>query len=138
MSPRAKKNLVAGLLVALSLWPVAHVFLVTRYEIDPWEFMGWGMYSMPSPQVHVRMEQLIDGHGYVVRPSDATLERLDAFSAARTRFGRFARVEELGAEVLELEPQMEGIVVILRRWELDRETAHFDYRETKHSFLAER
>lgn len=138
MSTRAKKNGVAALLVSLALWPVVHLFLSTRYEIDPWEFMGWGMYALPSPQVHVRIERLIDGRPYVIRPSDATLERLDAFSTARTRFGLFAKVEELGPEILALEPEMEGIVVILRRWELDRESARFGYREEEYSFDRDR
>lgn len=134
MSLEAKKKLVTGILVVLALWPGLHLFLSSRYQIDPWEFFGWGMYALPSPQVHMRIEQVIDGRPLLVRPTDATLQRLDAFAQARSRFGRFADLDHLGADVLALEPQMQGIVVVLRRWALDRETATFDFEETRHPF----
>ena len=131
---RRKTNAIATLVLALALWPAAHLFLAVRYEIDPWEFLGWGMYSLPGPQVHARIEQLVEGRSVIVRPSDRTLARLDRFANARSRFGRFASVDELGRDVLALEPQMEGVVVILRRWTMDRETARFDYTEERFPF----
>jgi hypothetical protein len=33
---------------------------------------------------------------------------------------------------------MEGVVVVLRRWTLDRESAHFDYTEQRFPFQRER
>lgn len=133
MSPM-RKQCVAGIVVVLALWPAVHLFLAVRYEIDPWEFMGWGMYSLPSPQVHARMEALVDGRPLIVRPRDETLARLASFATARTRFGRFASVEALGRDLLALEPQMQGVVVILRRWTLDRESATFDFQEERFRF----
>ncbi len=134
MSLGAKRKLVTGILLVLALWPGVHLLLSSHYQIDPWEFFGWGMYALPSPQVHVRIEQLVDGRPLLVRPSDATLERLDAFARERSRFGRFAELDVLGRDLLALEPQMQGIVVVLRRWELDRKTALFDFDETRHRF----
>jgi hypothetical protein len=129
-----KKQIIAAVVLVLAIWPAGHLFLASRYQIDPWEFLGWGMYSLPSRQVHVRIEQLIDGRPVIVRPSDATLARLGEFSKARTRFGRFASIDALGAEILALEPQMRGVVVVVRRWELDPRTAHFDFQEERHAF----
>ena len=129
-----KTHLLAAAVVVLALWPAVHLFLAVRYEIDPWEFLGWGMYALPSPQVHVRIEQLVGGRSVIVRPSDRTLARLDRFATERTRFGRFASVDRLGREVLALEPQMEGVVVILRRWTLDRGSATFDFSEERFPF----
>lgn len=134
MRTEARKRLAAAVVCALALWPAVHLFLSSRYQIDPWEFFGWGMYALPSPQVHLRMEQLVDGRPVIVRPSEATLERLEKFARDRTRFGRFASIDTLGREILDLEPQMQGVAVILRRWELDRQTACFDFREERHEF----
>ncbi len=138
MSLGAKKKLLAGILLVLGVWPGVHLFLSSRYQIDPWEFFGWGMYALPSPQVHVRIEQLVAGRPLLVRPSDSTLERLDTFARERSRFGLFASVDELGRDLLALEPEMQGIVVIVRRWELDLETASFDFEETRHPFQRDR
>ena len=129
-----KKNALAAMVLALALWPVAHLFLATRYQVDPWEFMGWGMYALPSPQVHVRMEQLLDGRSLLVRPSDASLARLDAFAARRTRLGELVAIDALGADLLALNPEMDGVAVIVRRWALDPETAYFDFEEERHHF----
>jgi hypothetical protein len=129
-----KRKLLAGIVVLLATWPIAHMIGVARYRIDAWEFLGWGMYSLPSPQVHVRIEQLVEGRPLLVRPSEATLAVLDDFSSRRTRFGSLAEVEPVARRVLALEPHMEGVELILRRWELDRETAHFDFTETRHRF----
>ena len=129
-----KTKVIATVVLVLALWPALHILLASRYQIDPWEFLGWGMYALPSPQVHVRMEQLILGRSVIVRPSDATTARLNEFAAARTRFGLFASVDALGAEILTLEPQMQGVMVILRRWELDRKTARFDFQEQRYRF----
>jgi hypothetical protein len=136
MSAR-KERLVAGVVLALALWPAVHLFLVARFEIDPWELMGWGMYSVPGPQVHARMEQLVEGRPLLVRPSDASLARLDAFATARSHLGRLVSVDALGRDLLALEPEMEGVVVILRRWSLDRDSAHFDFREERFRFERE-
>ncbi len=134
MSAR-KKSLLATAVVLLAAWPAVHMILVARCQIDPWEFLGWGMYSLPSPQVHVRVEQLVDGRPVLVRPSNATLARLDRFATWRTRLGKLASIDALGSEVLALEPGMEGVEIVLRRWSLDRETASFDFRESRHRFV---
>jgi hypothetical protein len=134
MSTEAKKKLVAVIVCIVALWPGLHLYLSARYEIDPWEFFGWGMYALPSPQVHIRLEQLVDGRPLIVRPSDETLARLEALSHARTRFGKFASLEDAGREILALEPQMQGIVLVVRRWQLDRKTARFDFTEQRHRY----
>ena len=130
----AKRRALAAAVVVLAIWPALHLALAVRYEIDPWEFLGWGMYALPSPQVHARVEQLVDGRSVMVRPSDRSLARLDAFATARTRFGRLASVDALGSDLLALEPQMEGVAVVLRRWVLDPETASFEYTEERFEF----
>ena len=134
MSTESTKKLLAAIVCALALWPALHLWLSARYEIDPWEFFGWGMYALPSPQVHVRLEQLVDGRPLIVRPSDETLAQLDALASARTRFGQLASIETTARPILAREPQMQGIVLVLRRWHLDRETAHFDFTEERHPF----
>ncbi len=134
MSTEAKKKLVAVIVCIVALWPGLHLVLSARYEIDPWEFFGWGMYALPSPQVHIRLEQLVDGRPLIVRPSDETLAQLEALSHARTRFGKFASIEDAGHEILALEPQMQGIVLVVRRWQLDHKTARFDFTEETHRF----
>jgi hypothetical protein len=134
MSARALERTIAAILLAVAVWPIAHLVLVARFEVDPWELFGWGMYAAPSPQVQIRLEQLYEGRSLVVRPSDATLEALNEFARLRTRLGRFVSLDATADEVLALEPQMEGVALVLRRWSLDRETARFGYTETRHEY----
>jgi hypothetical protein len=44
---RVKSRIVHGVLVVLTLWPAAHIYLVERYDMSPWKLAGWGMYSAP-------------------------------------------------------------------------------------------
>lgn len=46
-SARAKTAVVGGALVALTIWPLVHLWLVARYDVSPWKLAGWGMYSAP-------------------------------------------------------------------------------------------
>ena len=48
MSLRAKQYVLAGLLLLLALWPLAHRALVVRYRVDPWRLFGWAMYCTPK------------------------------------------------------------------------------------------
>lgn len=137
MSTRALERTIALILVAVAAWPIAHRVLVARFEVDPWELFGWGMYATPSPQVQVRLEQLYEGRSLIVRPSDATLKVLNEFAQRRTRLGRFVSLDSTAEEILALEPQMEGVALLVRRWSLDQETARFGYTETRHEYRRE-
>jgi hypothetical protein len=134
MSASHRKQALALLVCLLALWPAVHLWLSARYEIDPWELFGWGMYALPSPQVHIRLEQLVDSRPLIVRPSDETRALLDELARARTRFGQLVSLEDTASRILTHEPQMQGIVLVVRRWHLDRETANFDFTEERHRF----
>lgn len=48
------KKLVALLALALlTAWPIAHHILVERYELSPWKFFGWSMYTKRDAMVRI-------------------------------------------------------------------------------------
>lgn len=51
MSFFAKRHLVIGLLVAISLWPLAHHAIVRSTGLSPWKGFGWSMYCVPPRNV---------------------------------------------------------------------------------------
>ena len=48
-----KKGAVFLLMLTLSVWPIAHHWMVTTWDMDPWRFFGFSMYSMPKSRVAV-------------------------------------------------------------------------------------
>ncbi len=43
-----RANARRALLIALLLWPLAHMALARQVGFSPWRFGGWGMYAVPE------------------------------------------------------------------------------------------
>jgi hypothetical protein len=46
-----KKRAVFLLMVVLSVWPLAHHWMATTWDMDPWRFFGFSMYAVPKSRV---------------------------------------------------------------------------------------
>jgi hypothetical protein len=82
----------AGLIV-LTVWPVVHLGLVWRYDVNPWKLAGWGMYSAPQLPGEVQVFCLTpDVVGrYELRTIQPDLQpALRAFQRSRLGLGRLA------------------------------------------------
>lgn len=47
-SPALSNTVSLVVIVVVILWPALHMFAVRHLAINPWEFGGWGMYSVPE------------------------------------------------------------------------------------------
>lgn len=43
----AKRRLVHGALLLLAVWPLVHLGLAWRWDLNSWKLGGWGMYATP-------------------------------------------------------------------------------------------
>lgn len=50
MTLSAKRRWVHLALVLFTLWPLAHMLLVKKYDLSAWKLAGWGMYATPRPE----------------------------------------------------------------------------------------
>ena len=112
---RATKSsvLTVGLVVVL-LWPVAHFFLVERYDVSAWKFGGWAMYSRLGPQAHVKLGVTRDG---VTEELDWSSMPLRIRKAATTfqwrtrQYGLLARSDTLAAAMLKGFPTAQIVTI---------------------------
>lgn len=139
MSTSQKTRVVNAMLVALTLWPLVHLWLVVRFDVSSWKLAGWGMYATP------RLRRVSLGAFGVVRGTGAR-ERLSALPSElqsetvafieRHRFlRRLARPDAVGRALLDAHPEWERVVVMVAWNDVDRtsgmvvmKTAEYTYR----------
>lgn len=115
--------MLVALLGAVALWPAVHHGVARSFETDPWKLFGWAMYAAPPGRVQVRVDRVDEG-GRRPLPLLGELARArDAFARRRASLGRLARADALARRVLDASPELREIVVVVRRWGLDRRSA---------------
>lgn len=132
MSGSPRQRIMRGVVLFVALWPFAHLGLVARYEIDPWEFFGWAMYSQPAARVQIRVDVERDGTRKGLRAMGALREAIREQARRRTALGRLASHDPLARRVLQSDPGIDAAWIVERRVYLDEETARLagDERET--------
>ncbi len=137
MTLATKRRLVAGGLIVLALWPLAHRVLVARFELDPWRFFGWAMYCTPKLPVRVHLFAVTDGQRE--RIEIRTLKRrvrraVYALPRRRAVFGRLASPAPVGRLLLAARPRAEAVEIEIERWTLDPATASIVDRRTVYRY----
>ena len=86
MIARGKRRIAGLILVVFTIWPLVHYQLVQRYQIDPWKFGGWAMYTVVNfvPQIDV----------YAIRDDGREELGLGSHAYPRAREAREALVKE--------------------------------------------
>ncbi len=110
---------MAGVVIAVMLWPAVHLGLVAAARVDPWEFFGWAMYSQPAARVQVRVEVERAGAREPLRAMGAMRRQVEAYARERTTLGRLASPDALLAAVFASDPSIEAIDLVLRDVRLD-------------------
>lgn len=123
MSPARRRALMMGTAAAVALWPVVHLAAVARYQIDPWEFFGWAMYSEPAARVQVRLDVVRGEERAPLRAMGALRERVVAYARRRTTLGELASAEGLVNAVFESDDSIDRVELTHRRISLDRSSA---------------
>ena len=122
-SGAGRRRLMRGVVLAVLVWPLIHLVLVARYEVDAWELFGWAMYARPAARVQVRVDVELEGARSPLRAMGETRQAIRDYARRRTALGRLAPPDALARSVLESRPDVEAVWIVLRRIELDRRTA---------------
>jgi len=132
-----KKRVFLVALLAFTLWPLAQIGLVARYDANPWKLAGWGMYSVPQFPADVRVlchtpDEVGTYELWTIAP---TLEPLQSkFLRRRLGLGRLARPTELAHALLDYYPAIDGVTIVVLQPVLDRRTGMVEEESTDYSY----
>lgn len=132
MSGSSRRRAMLAIIVFVLLWPVAHASLVARHGLDPWEFFGWAMYSLPAARVQVRVEVERDGETRPLRAMGEMRRRVRSFARRRTALGAFAPTESLAREIFAEDATIDAVIIVTREITLDPESSLLVGHDTKH------
>lgn len=114
MSSRQKTVAVALLLIAFTLWPIAHYVVAKHYFVNPWRLFGWAMYCVPIYQPQVRFFTIRDGQQLEIaypRVSRDHARAHDRFLAHRAHLGKLVEPDELGQAFFRQYPDLDQVTV---------------------------
>ena len=114
-----KRQIVHVALVALTVWPLAHIYLVERYDLSSWKLFGWGMYASPrfgyaGMEIYGRRR----GTGEFERltaPTPAIYERATAFLNQYKWLRRLTSSDALVRSVLDAHPEWDQLKIVVSR-----------------------
>ena len=134
MTSTAKKRAVAVLLALIAVWPAVHHVLAQRYLFDPWRFFGWAMYSTPDQRLLVNVAAVEDERARLLDLQPPLLDEARQFAHRRSILGKWVSPYDLAQSVLAERTEADGVLIQIRRWVLDRETATIRPHDTLYRY----
>jgi hypothetical protein len=134
-----RRVLYAGLLL-FTLWPVAHIYLVTHFQMSAWKLAGWGMYATPRPSflgmaVFGRRADRREFEALRSVPAPCQAEASEFLNQQRW-LGQLVRPDELARSLREQMPQFADLRIITYVPELDRETGMITVKQVTYEYPA--
>jgi hypothetical protein len=139
-SARAKTAVIGGALVALTLWPLVHLWLVARYDVSPWKLAGWGMYSAPRSR-SLGMEifgRRPDGPlDHFTQPSSDVRALASVYLERHRWLRKLVRPTALADAVAAARPEWNEVKIVVFEPALDRTSAMIVMSVLVHRFVRE-
>ena len=126
-----------GLLIALTLWPLAHIALVERYDVNAWKFAGWGMYSAPQFPARVQLFGLTsdDVGRYELGTIQPALEpAFRRFLRLRHGLRGFVAPDSLARAMLNYYSAIDGVEIVVVQPVLNRDTSMIEEEFTTYRY----
>jgi hypothetical protein len=143
VTSRLRIRVATGLLFFVLLWPPVQHVAARTIELDPWAFFGFAMYAVPNMRVTVRaarIESPAAGRSDAELAPDwnalspASYKALRAFAERRARWGKLLAPDVLARELFDLQPDLPGLVIRVRRWAIDHESARLEPRDNDYRY----
>jgi len=132
MNGSTRRRLMLAMVAFILVWPIAHAGLVARYQLDPWEFMGWSMYALPAARVQILVEVEREGESKPLRAMGEMRRRVQQFARRRTALGLLVSTESLAREVFAADSTIDAVIVVTREITLDRESTRLVGRDVRY------
>ena len=137
MSTSNKRRLLYAALICLTLWPLVQIGLVERYDVNPWKFGGWGMYSAPQLVGYVRVFGRAEGteQDSPLLSLDPTLQaRLDRFLRLRRGLRKLVRPDDLGRSILDHYPLPQVVTIVVVQPVLNRKNGMIEETQVAYEY----
>lgn len=142
MIARGKRRLAAAVLAVFTAWPFVHIGLVHAYDLNPWKFGGWAMYTTAvlEPKVEI----------FVLREDERELLGVGAHAYPKTRaahdqlmfdlafWGELVDTDPLAAAAREETGTDATIEIAITRHFVDRQSSRVSARRDSHFYEAPR
>jgi hypothetical protein len=134
-----RRVLYAGLLL-FTLWPLAHMYLATHFQVSPWKLAGWGMYATPRPSfvqmaVFGRRPDRREFEGLTSIPAPCQ-EQARLFLSGERWLGQLIRPDELARSLRKQMPAFADLRIITGVPTLDRETGMIIVKQVEYEYPA--
>lgn len=129
MSLSSRKNLVAGFLGIMLMWPIVQMALAKHYDLNPWKFFAWGMYSRTPFTLDLRLSPMTRaGTSPAPMPdwSEATREAGSTFIERRKWWGGLLSPDAVAEVTLRDHPELQGVLVQVTRLAVNPETSRLE------------
>jgi len=134
MTIETKRRIVIAVLCASFAWPPVHYFVVRSLGLNPWNWWGWAMYTMPAPRVKARTVSL--DTGLDLDPRKTTREHARRigrayidFSSAQMELGALYEPDAFARVLLEAYPNESGVRIDVWRVVLDPKSGMVEERK---------
>lgn len=128
MKIELKRRIILVVLVFFSVWPLAHYGVVHKYDLYPWKWFGWAMYTVPVRRLVATATSLPDGRqlkpGNPPSEQDKQLiEAYNKFSSYYMQLGELVEASEFARALFKAFPDVNELAIKVQDVRLDRETA---------------
>ena len=133
MNLKQKTVAVALLLIAFTLWPIAHHVVAKRYFVNPWRLFGWAMYCVPIYQPQLRFFTHHDGRRLEIaypRTSRDNVLAYEHFLGHRAQLGMLIEPVELGQVFFRQYPDLDQVTV-----HITQPVYHYDSDQIRTAFF---
>lgn len=137
---RLKRSIVHAGLIALTVWPAAHIGLAKTWGVNPWKLAGWGMYAAPQipPEMRISCVTPDEVGVYPLRTLSPALEAArHEFLRSRLGLGGLARPGAFGQTLLDHMPSIDGVTIEVIEPVLSRRTGRIEERRTTYAYWRE-
>lgn len=135
MSGSIRRNIMCAIVLFVLIWPVAHIGLVARYRVDPWELFAWSMYALPAARVQIRVEVERDGDVRRLRAMGDLRKRVLGYARRTSLLGSLASPDPLVRAILASDESIDAVTLVTREVVLDRESTMLVGIEDRRRFL---
>jgi hypothetical protein len=118
-----KRRIVMVLLVAFTLWPLAHRTMVATFNINPWKFYGWAMFCVPNPKTKIAAFGIKGEENVPLSPTRADRVDKAAYNFRRGILGSLTSPDDFAQALLRRHPEVDGVGVVVVQYHVDWRTA---------------
>lgn len=131
-----RKRLASVLILFVVVWPLVHFALCKTFDINPWKFYGFAMYTVPMRQIELSYVGFTNGEPERINPyrNENVKDEANRFYRNVWILGKLYPPHLLADQLLDEFPQYEEILVVEGVYRINRETKLMDLYQRQYRY----